>query len=361
MRDKHLSTDNYTIIRREYLTSMVLPSLSAVQKEGQQISRDYVVAGKNIRLYFYNEALAEKLSLPFRHLPSVPQGEAIALTVHMWDSVNRDDMASPWDTAGHSEHTTSAEKEISDDFFGTYLGEQTLNLYDKGTRTAYFWTRDGSLLPDWITAAPLRTILNWFLTDQGIHLVHGGAVGVGGKVVLLSAPGGSGKSTTTLSCLLSGMDYLGDDYVGIETGEKHTVHCLFNSAKITPNTIPTFPEMKERIWNKGNVGGKLDGGKAVIFLQDLFPGQIPLKGELVAILIPVIKKETRLVPASKLQTMLALAPTTIFQLPLARADKMASFRRIIDSVPCYFLELGPDIRNTPEAIKEFLRNQGPVQ
>jgi hypothetical protein len=353
---KHLSTDNYTILKKEYLDSVVLPSLKRAKKENQQICKIYNIAGKNIQLCFYSKALADRVPLPFKH-HALGNEKDISLTIHLWDGVNQDEISTPWTNTDYFEQETNTKKEIYDGFFGAYLGEQTLNLYDKENSTAYFWTKDGETLPDWITAAPLRTILNWFFSENNIHLVHGGAVGVGNKAILLSARGGSGKSTTSLSCLLSGMNYLADDYVGIEIKEKTILHSLFSSVKITPDTLPTFPDFKERIWNKTTFGGSLDNGKAVIFLRDLFPKQLIHKAELSAIFIPIIKKETRIVPASKLEAMLALAPTTIFQLPLAGADKMKEFKKIITSVPCYFLELGPEISNIPEVIKKFLKEQ----
>ncbi len=352
----HLSTDNYTIIRKEYLNSIVLPSLEIAKRENSKICKTYNIAGKNIQLCFYSPSLAKKIPLSFEH-HAIGNGEDIALTIHLWDGSKKDNMPAPWTHAKYFEQETNTKKEISDGFLGAYLGEQTLNLYDRESNTAYFWTRDGETLPDWITAAPLRTIFNWFFSENNIHLVHGGAVGIGEKAVLLSARGGSGKSTTSLSCLLSGMSYLADDYVGIEIGEKITLHSLFSSVKITPDTLPKFPDFKDKIWNKTTFGGPLDDGKAVIFLQNLFPKQLIKKATLSAIFIPVIKKETRITPASKIQAMLALAPTTIFQLPLAGANKMEEFKKILNSAPCYFLELGPDIRNVPEVIKNFLKEQ----
>ncbi|MBY0376733.1 hypothetical protein K2P96_02050, partial [Patescibacteria group bacterium] len=242
----------------------------------------------------------------------------------------------------------------NDNFMGVYLfGEETLNLYDAAHNMAYFWARDAESLPDWISAAPIRTILHWFLSRHAIHLVHGATVGINGKAILLGAKGGSGKSTTSLSSLLAGMDYLADDYVAVETGNSKA-YSLYNSVKITPDTLEKFPELKEKIWNQKTFGGELDNGKAIVFLSKFFPNQIKDTAKLTAIFIPVIKKETRIVEATKIDTMLALAPTILFQLPLAHRDKINELKEIIERIPCYFLELGPDIRHVPEVIKDFL-------
>ncbi len=355
---KHLSTDNYTIVRKNYFDTIVVPALSSLQKKTEPIIKNYIIAGKKVHLVFYSPILSEKMSHALEHHSGF-SGDQGDLTVHLWDSITTETkMMSPWSKPEYSDRQTNAQNTIGDaHFLGVYLfGEETLNLYNKENKVAYFWTRDANVLPDWISAAPLRTLLHWFLSDYNIHLVHGGVVASGGNAILLGAKGGSGKSTTALSSLLSGMDYLADDYVAIEIGEKNIAYSLYNSVKITPNTLNVFPELSEKIWNKETVGGELDLGKAIVFMSKFFPKQMVEKSELVAICIPTIKNETKIVPASKLATMLALAPTILFQLPLASSSKMSDLKEIIATTPCYFLELGPEIRKVPEVLQDFLKH-----
>ena len=117
-----------------------------------------------------------------------------------------------------------------------------------------------------------------------------------------------------------------------------------------------LPEVGQR----PGIGRNRDFGdreKAVMFVSDLFPDQVQSSAGLSAILIPKITDgRTRLVAASKLEAILAIAPTTLLQLPLAETNKVTALKSIIEKIPCYYLELGPDIRNIPEVLKSFLKN-----
>ena len=188
--------------------------------------------------------------------------------------------------------------------------------------------------------------------------MHGAVVSLNGKSILLTAKGGSGKSTTALSCFFAGMSYLGDDYVTIKSGDVITTHSIFNSIKLFPQSFhDTFPALKEKIWNEYSTDKENE--KVIVFLSELYPQQVIKKALLHAIMIPVIKnvKETKIVPASKVQTMISMIPVTLFQLSLIKSNKMAELKSIVERTPCYFVDLGYDINLVAETIKSFLLNE----
>ncbi len=354
---EHFVTKNYWIIKKEYFDKVVVPAFSRVSESVTPVTKTYVFAGKIIVMHFYSKALAETMTRAISHNETAAEKTA-DLTINLWDSVSTGlSFPGPWSNPDYVfEQKTETGERQADSFMGVYLnGEETLNLYDEKNNTAYFWTDDARDLPDWISAAPVRTILHWFLSKNHVHLIHGASIGMNGQSVLLTAKGGSGKSTTALSCLMAGMDYLADDYVGIETGDTMLAHSLYSSVKITPNSLRSFPEMHDKIWNTKSMGTDVDNGKGIVFLSEFFPQQIVRQAHLAAIMIPTIKNraETRIVPATKLQAMLALTPTTLFQLPLARSTKLGELKEIISETPCYFLELGSTIREVPGALEAF--------
>ena len=105
----------------------------------------------------------------------------------------------------------------------------------------------------------INVLVSQWAGTAGLLPVHGAAVGVGGRGVLLAARGGGGKSTLAASCLLSGMDYVADDYVLV-------------SAKGPPRAMPISsalkmnPDMKEQLGLTLPVIWKYDGqdGKLVL-------------------------------------------------------------------------------------------------
>lgn len=355
-------TNNYLRVTKKYFDEVAHPVFCEISKSIKPITKTYIIADKIICLKFYSVALAERISKALSH---VQEDIKITpdLTVCLWDSVSTDTHILPlWgnniDGYTYKQEANAKIKNL-DRFLGLYLpGEETLNLYDEKDNIAYFWTYDANYLPPHICASPLRSIFNWFFSKNGIHLIHGAVVGMNGKSILITGKGGAGKSTTALSCLLSGMEYLGDDYVIIKYNDIITTHSVFNSVKVFPHSLEDiFPELREKVWNK--IDNKISDPKAVVFLSDLFPNQIIKTAPLCAIMVPIIKdiKETRIIPASKLQTILAMIPTTLFQLSLTDYNKIVEIKDIIERTPCYFLELGSNIRDVPKAIKSFLSDE----
>ena len=111
---------------------------------------------------------------------------------------------------------------------------------------------DRAQVPYWVAS---KLVSQWAGT-AGLLSVHGGAVGVGGRGVLLAARGGGGKSTLAAACLLSGMDYVADDYVLVSAEGPPRAMPMFSTLKMNP-------DMKERlgldlpvIWEDAARGGK---------------------------------------------------------------------------------------------------------
>ena len=81
-----------------------------------------------------------------------------------------------------------------------------------------------------------RSIAAW-LGSPTVQLVHGAAVAVDGRGVLIVGGSGRGKSTTALACARAGFSYLGDDMCVIETGSANRgipaqLHGVFATAKL---------------------------------------------------------------------------------------------------------------------------------
>ena len=346
---------------KKYFDDIVVPVMNDIAGSMTPIKKTYEIAGKTICLNFYSENLLKKMSKALVHIEKDSAGSP-DLTVCLWDSVSTNThLALPM--GDDPEYTYPREVNTKtiphDSFLGIYLnGEETLNLYDEKNNTAYFWINNADSLPYRLSASPLKVILNWFLSKDGAQLIHGGVVSWKEKAILLTAKGGTGKSTTALSCFFAGMSYLGDDYVTIKSGDVITAHSIFNSAKLFPQSFHnTFPALKNSIWNEK--GTDKENEKVVVFLSELYPRQVIKTAPLHAIMIPVIKdfQETKIVPASKIQTMTSMMPATLFQLSLMRSNKIAGLRSVVERTPCYFLELGSDINGVGETIKSFLSNE----
>ena len=86
--------------------------------------------------------------------------------------------------------------------------------------------------------------------------MHGAAVGTGGKGVLLAARGGGGKSTLAAACLLSGMDYVADDYVLVSAEGPLRAMPMFSTLKMNLDMKGKLGLTLPVIWEDASRGGK---------------------------------------------------------------------------------------------------------
>jgi hypothetical protein len=94
--------------------------------------------------------------------------------------------------------------------------------------------------------APPQASFHWefhnFSMSHRYAFIHSGAAGLNGEGVLISSMGGSGKSTTVLSCLLDGFDYVSDDYLILDR-ETAAAYPLYNSGILNADSLHRLPEL----------------------------------------------------------------------------------------------------------------------
>ncbi len=353
--NSQLPTRNFLGISASYFEKEFLPAFTRVSARTSPREVQYEIAGVKISLRFFCELLAERLMPAFAHLPQFSGAPDIVVNIGDGSIMP---LTPPW---SHADFLQSAADAPLTSFRGVYIsGEESVNFYDADSGVAYFWTNDVSVLPGWVVGAPLRAILHWVLSSRDIQLVHAAAVGRGDETVLLTAKSGSGKSTTALSCVLSGMTYLGDDYVGVTAGANDLVaHSLYDSAKMTPNTQKMFPEYAEGVVTVPSV----DDRKSVVYLSQIFPERVRTISSVRAILIPSIDSAAEasfLIPARKHEALRALAPTVLFQLPGAGTMLLGRLAEIVSCVPSYHLRLGSDVRAIPSVIDTVFSHHGSI-
>ncbi len=300
------------------------------------------VAGRAVLFRFAGSALVERMLDAFNHLPA-GSGRP-ALTVSVWDTKSTGTRLpdSPL-IPSQSELTTGPLYRSGDLTFLLQCGERSMSSYDAVAGAAYHCLPDADL-PVWHRAAPMRSVLSWWMPTHGCQLVHSAAVGDGSGAVLLTGPGGSGKSTTALTCATAGLRYLGDDYVAIEPA-LGLVHPVYRTAKLDgrhrdrhPALLPTFEPGRE-------------GEKALGYLDASREAHTVR-----AVVLPrVTGGTTSLRPTSPGRALLALAPATVLQLPGDAASRLRAMRAMLDGLPAYDLALGDDLEVVPGLLRSLLR------
>jgi hypothetical protein len=319
------------------------------------VEQRIVIGGLPIRLRFAGEAMRRRIGGSFSHLASAEPGDG-ELIVDVWDSASTGVGAAPRLGAPAEGDGTGPIYYYEHDGVRALSRWGTLSVLDGAAGHAWFWTADPAELLSWDWASPLRAIIHWWLGRHGILQVHGGAVGVPDGGVLVVGRGGSGKSTTTLACLSSGLRYAGDDFVGIQVEPEPWIHSLYSSGKLEPHHLERFPSLISAVANPV----RREEEKAIVFAGEAAPG-VPIAGfPLRAVLVPKVvaaEPRSRVVPTSPVAALAALAPSTIFQLYPPQTDALARMSALVRQVPCFSLELGSDVARIPETIHALLEGQ----
>lgn len=276
---------------------------------------------------------SEKLLRTFEHLLP-PTNSVPDLTIHAWESDDRP----YWDTP-HQEvfHL------VSDRYSASYEGDR-LYAYDRQTRQGFFWTPSIDALTASERATPFRPILHWWAHQKGLQLTHGAVVGRPNAGALLAGPGGAGKSTTALACMEYGLDFLGDDYCLIGSGDAWSVYC---QAKLESWSLERLPDLKAYVLEQ-------DTGPKKKLILDLRSKVSPYRMALRAVVVPQVWHKTEMTRTTSGAALKALAPSTLFQLP---GDRQLSFRKlasIVGALPCYDLNTGPRLDTVPEMFNSLI-------
>lgn len=314
-------------------------------------SRFYRVADTTICLTFAGDALIPLITPALEHL-RVPAAEP-DLTLCVWDSRSTSvEMVPPPCTreefTDHGEVLGFNSRRIR---FAFHWSDYTVSLLDRGTRTGIYWIGNARAVPYWARAVPLGTLLHWWMQDNGAQILHGAAVGSGDGAVVIAGRSGRGKSTAALSCLQSGLYYLGDDYVVVRLEPHPRVYSLYCAAKLAAQDVAHFPSFADLVRDPEQAGRE----KHVMMLYPRFERQLVPGMRLNAILLPRVAAggDTTVVPALNREVVSALK---LSELQLPHLDHRAQdfVTRLCSAVPGYTLVMGANRQATPVAVADLL-------
>lgn len=314
------------------------------------VRRYFKIGPHRTEFVFACPELAEQLIAPFEHL-EIEAPPSPDLSIAFWDSHFSGIPLQPprWAAVQGCRLSLHGEGTFVQYDFGTEI----LHSYSSKERLGIFWVKDARRTYFAEKVCPIRSIFHWLCQGGSLQLIHGGAVGDENGGAILVGRGGSGKSTSCTTSLLSELYFLGDDYCLIDT-ERPKVFSLYASSKINPDMLHHFPHLEaSRIDPSEGEGEKPSFLLGRSYRQRL-RAELPLK----AILMPRIKGglETGVTPASAMQGLHALAPSTLFQSTGLGDDSFKKMAALSRRIPSYYLELGTDLRGIPKAIGSLLRS-----
>jgi hypothetical protein len=299
--------------------------------------------------------LASDVFRAFSHLRREEGEKDPSLSVDLWDGretgVEVDGLEAGEDLNADGEIYVS-----QDGWVVVSARTQTRTAFDRKAGHIVGWVGRHDRLTQYEVGRPLHSELMLWHKDQDVQAIHSGLVARNGDGVLFGGPGGSGKSTTALTCLGAGFEYMADDYVGLKVMPDGTYvgHSLYCSTHLEPEHLERFPHLRSFA-----LPGRLPReDKSLVMLSEVSPGGLSRKARIRAVALPKVvdAPSTRVRPASKVESLLRLAPSSLLMLPYAgiHAQEFEKLSRFLQSVPTYWLELGRDLAEIPVRIDEIL-------
>jgi hypothetical protein len=313
----------------------------------------YIFAGRSVRIRVVGRELAKHILRPFAHVRAVgPAPVEPQLTIDLWHDKTRPPIGPEYDDLGWSETTVQS---TGNRFLGQRL-PHTFSCLDResGRVLASIAWHDRIFIYE--RAKPLaRLLLKWH-NDRAIQLTHAGLVARNGNGILLVGKSGSGKSTTSLACVTAGFDYLSEDYVGLESCPDGSFmgHSIYNSVFAKTTHLARFEELFPHA-----IKGRLPHEeKSVIILSRIFPERlkraVPIRALVLPRVAPAAATEFRV--ASKGETLLALGPSSLLQIPNRGLGSQGFDRlaQLVARLPCYCLMVGEDLHSIAPCVEALV-------
>jgi hypothetical protein len=320
----------------------------------------YAFAGRPVRVRTLGQQLATHICRPFAHLRSPEAASAVpALTIDVWDESETGVPAPAAALAGDPETTWPVEDGAAlsaspDKRLLRVERDGSVAWLDRSARRVVGAFRSADQLSVYERTRPFRLFWHAWYHDNKLQIIHAGLVARNGDGALLTGPCGAGKSTSAVACLCGGLDYLADDYVGVEESERGVFvgHSIYGSARLDPRQIARLDRLQQHAIPSDDPRED----KSLLLLDEAFPGRIRQQAAIRVILLPKIVglSSPRLRSATRAEALLRLAPGSMFLGPSLGAPGLDKLARLVEHVPSYWLELGGDVGEVPPVVERAL-------
>jgi hypothetical protein len=310
----------------------------------------YVIADRLVTVRLIGDALGSKLTRAISHLRVADVDREPDLRIDMWDGCETR-VAAPGCMPRGEEGSAGRTDVSAGGRFVLFEQARTRSVLDRVEKRIAGWVVAANQLSQYELGRPWHSELLLWQHDCGLQPLHAGFIERDGIGVLLAGPGGSGKSTTSLSCMQEGWSYLADDYVSVEqNGQRVIGYGAYNSAHLDPAHLQRFPRLVP-----GAIHGRLAReDKSLVLASDLRNVRLAGKAELRVIAFPrvVDRPESRWYPASKAEALLRIAPSSLLLLPYVQLGHSAfkTMSEVVMQLPTCWLDVGRDLAQLPQAV-----------
>ena len=200
--------------------------------------------------------------------------------------------------------------------------------------------------------AMVISLFRWAM-DTDMLVMHGAAVGAGGRGVLVGARGGQGKSTLAAACLVRGMDFVADDYVLLTRSGALEAKPIYRTLGMNPDMQGKIGIELPVIRRDPSRGGKL--------LLDASGCRFARSLPIIAVVYPSLPEEGRdrepeIVPAERGRALTQMIYSSLMQLGAFRETEVVKLMTArLGGLPAYEMRLCRDPLKNAEILEEFIR------
>jgi hypothetical protein len=206
----------------------------------------------------------------------------------------------------------------------------------------------------WLATHPMFTLpLLEMLKRRGKYGIHAAGFARDGRSVLLPGSSGAGKSTLTLALLRAGYDFLGDDLVLLEPGERIEALAFPEPIDLTRNSMSLFPELLPLL----GAGKRTGWPKYQLRASDLFSATVTWRTTPVAIVFPRIANAvgSLLMPLASDEAFLELSGSVFLTEKQSTQRCLATLADLTKNVPAYRMLTGRDLDNAVSVLGDLLK------
>jgi len=296
-----------------------------------------------LRLHFASSELADAFNVFLPPLPGSSPVLEICFTTSRY--VNLSD-AVPQRIAGHAALA-------NDDVYALWQfdSQHLLHIVDFASRRAVVWLGD-DFAPAWLCSRPILAPIHAVLLRTPWVPLHGGAVSLNGRTLLLAGIGRAGKTTAALACALAGWDYAGDDFVLVNS-QTALVEPLFTSARLRNDLSSLFPGILDARAEISHEDGEV---RHELRMEHVLQPDQLTGGKAAALLLPRRRGAERpeFEPARPIDAFNALLTMTVTLTPGWPDLVSKKLMSVIGLAPIFFIDTGATPNAIPDAFAEFL-------
>jgi len=333
-------------------------TVESSRRLGPIYSKTLIIGGNRVLIRASDELFLTSFVSPFSHL-ALPLDQDETTTAYLNDVIldiglrqqfaNKDLLIWPWELNLYEDATGIVQFDSS---LNVIRGH---NFLDK----RYVYVFDSFDAPLWTRPEYSRPIIELVFSRMNLTSVHGGTLGRSGNGVLITAKGGSGKSSLITAGVSKGLQTIGDDFQFLETSPQgagaHTLWSLYHCVKLGPSS-PAWPYLNTSAPENPPLQGM---EKYSIDLLEKFPGNVVHSQRVVALVVPSLGHEVAIEPLSKALTLTALLPTSLGMSTRKRESALA-LTNLVESLPCYSLTVNHDLDSAINEIETLLAVHSPT-